>query len=98
MRKRRRCAIPNFTDLTLTSPRSPRSGDVAASSAHGCSISPPRRCARILSWLFSRDALRNSGEGRWTLQAAIDEGVPVPVLSAALFERFEFAGAGGLRQ
>ena len=40
----------------------------------------------------------DSGEGRWTIAAAIDEGVPVPVLSAALFERFssrdegEFAG------
>ncbi len=34
----------------------------------------------------------DSGEGRWTLQAAIDEGVPVPVLSAALFERFESRG------
>ena len=31
----------------------------------------------------------DSGEGRWTLQAAIDEGVPAPVLSAALFGRFE---------
>jgi 6-phosphogluconate dehydrogenase len=30
----------------------------------------------------------DSGEGRWAIQAAIDEGVPVPVLSAALFERF----------
>ncbi|MCL4540749.1 MAG: decarboxylating 6-phosphogluconate dehydrogenase [Chloroflexi bacterium] len=30
----------------------------------------------------------DSGEGRWTLAAAIDEGVPVPVLSAAVYERF----------
>ena len=36
----------------------------------------------------------DSGEGRWTLQAAIDEGVPVPVLSAALFERFSSRGGG----
>ena len=34
----------------------------------------------------------DSGEGRWTIQAAIDEGVPVPVLSAALFERFTSRG------
>jgi 6-phosphogluconate dehydrogenase len=34
----------------------------------------------------------DSGEGRWTLAAAIDESVPVPVLSAALFERFESRG------
>jgi 6-phosphogluconate dehydrogenase len=30
----------------------------------------------------------DSGEGRWTIAAAIDEAVPVPVLSAALYERF----------
>jgi 6-phosphogluconate dehydrogenase len=35
----------------------------------------------------------DSGEGRWTLQAANDEGVPVHVLAAALFERFASRGA-----
>ena len=30
----------------------------------------------------------DSGEGRWTALAAIDEGVPIPVISTALFERF----------
>ena len=34
----------------------------------------------------------DSGAGRCTIQAAIDEGVPVPVLSAALFERFTSRG------
>jgi len=34
----------------------------------------------------------DSGEGRWTIKAAIDEAVPVPVLSSALFERFESRG------
>jgi 6-phosphogluconate dehydrogenase len=29
-----------------------------------------------------------TGEGRWTIKAAIDEGVPIPVLSTALYERF----------
>ena len=33
--------------------------------------------------------MADSGEGRWTVHAAIDEGVPVHVLSAALFDRFE---------
>jgi 6-phosphogluconate dehydrogenase len=37
-------------------------------------------------------AVADSGEGRWTLAAAIDEGVPAPVLSAALFERFASRG------
>jgi 6-phosphogluconate dehydrogenase len=35
----------------------------------------------------------DSGEGRWTLHAAIDEGVPAPVISAALYARFESRGA-----
>ncbi len=35
----------------------------------------------------------DSGEGRWTIQAAIDEGVPAHVLTASLYERFESRGA-----
>jgi 6-phosphogluconate dehydrogenase len=34
----------------------------------------------------------DSGEGRWTINAAIEEGVPAPVLSAALFQRFSSRG------
>ena len=34
----------------------------------------------------------DSGEGRWTIKAAIDEGVPVPVLTTALYARFAFRG------
>jgi 6-phosphogluconate dehydrogenase len=34
----------------------------------------------------------DSGEGRWTLLAAIDEGVPAPVISTALYSRFESRG------
>ena len=34
----------------------------------------------------------DSGEGRWTLKAAIDTGVPAPVLSSALFDRFASQG------
>jgi 6-phosphogluconate dehydrogenase len=67
-----------------------------------------RRGSVVGSWLLdlTAEALRgdanlskfagrvsDSGEGRWTLQAAIDEGVPAPVLSAALFGRFESRGA-----
>ena len=66
-----------------------------------------RRGSVVASWLldltaaaFVKDpALANfagrvsdSGEGRWTLQAANDEGVPAHVLSAALFERFASRG------
>lgn len=34
----------------------------------------------------------DSGEGRWTIAAAIDESIPAPVLSAALYERFSSRG------
>ena len=36
----------------------------------------------------------DSGEGRWTVMAAVDEGVPAYVLTAALFERFSSRGEG----
>jgi 6-phosphogluconate dehydrogenase len=66
-----------------------RRGSVVASwlldlTAHALSASPD------LSDFAGR--VSDSGEGRWTLDAAIDEGVPVPVLSAALFGRFESRG------
>ena len=66
-----------------------------------------RRGSVIASWLldlsatsFARDPglaefsgrVSDSGEGRWTINAAIDEGVPVPVLSAALYQRFSSRG------
>jgi 6-phosphogluconate dehydrogenase len=66
-----------------------------------------RRGSVISSWLLDLTAaalqgdagLKNytgrvsdSGEGRWTIAAAIDEAVPVPVLSAALYERFSSRG------
>ncbi len=34
----------------------------------------------------------DSGEGRWTIKAAVDEAVPAPVLSAALYQRFTSRG------
>jgi 6-phosphogluconate dehydrogenase len=36
----------------------------------------------------------DSGEGRWTVLAAVDEGVPAPVITAALIQRFESRGLG----
>src|SRR5262249_62000635 len=62
-----------------------------------------RRGSVVASWLLDLTAaalhespslegfggrVSDSGEGRWTVLAAIDEGVPVPVLSTALYERF----------
>ena len=66
-----------------------------------------RRGSVIASWLLDLTAtaltddsaltkfagrVSDSGEGRWTIKAAIDEGVPVPVLSVALYERFSSRG------
>src|SRR5271157_5352397 len=66
-----------------------------------------RRGSVIASWLLDLTAaslaedpnlkkfsgrVSDSGEGRWTIQAAIDEAVPVPVLSAALYQRFTSRG------
>ncbi|OFW77078.1 MAG: 6-phosphogluconate dehydrogenase (decarboxylating) [Actinobacteria bacterium RBG_19FT_COMBO_70_19] len=66
-----------------------------------------RRGSVVSSWLLDLTAaalrddpelgelggrVSDSGEGRWTVQAAVDEGVPVHVLSAALFDRFSSRG------
>jgi 6-phosphogluconate dehydrogenase len=67
-----------------------------------------RRGSVIASWLLDLTAsallndpklekfagrVSDSGEGRWTVEAAIDEGVPAHVLTAALYERFSSRGA-----
>jgi 6-phosphogluconate dehydrogenase len=69
-----------------------------------------RRGSVVSSWLLDLTAaafvadptlagfeghVSDSGEGRWTVHAAIDEGVPAPVLSAALYERFDSRGRSG---
>ena len=69
-----------------------------------------RRGSVISSWLLDLTAtalnedptlsgfageVSDSGEGRWTIKAAVDEAVPVPVLSSALFERFQSRGEAG---
>jgi 6-phosphogluconate dehydrogenase len=66
-----------------------------------------RRGSVIGSWLLDLTAaalaadpalsrfagrVSDSGEGRWTIQAAVDEGVPAPVLTAALYARFSSRG------
>ncbi len=68
-----------------------------------------RRGSVVASWLLDLTAaalvedaelggyaghVSDSGEGRWTALAAIDEGVPAPVISAALFARFASRGDG----
>ena len=43
-------------------------------------------CSTTLEGLAG--VVSDSGEGRWTIQASIDEGVPSPVFTAALYQRF----------
>ena len=76
--RRLRCAIPSTTSTISTSPTSPKSGGAAASSPPGCSTSP--RALSSASPKLEKFAGRvsDSGEGRWTIDAAIDEGVPAP--------------------
>ena len=71
-----------------------------------------RRGSVIASWLLDLTAsalaadpklaqfagrVSDSGEGRWTIKAGIDEGVPTPVLSTALYERFSSRGNAGFQ-
>jgi len=66
-----------------------------------------RRGSVIASWLLDLTAaallddpmlskfagrISDSGEGRWTIKASIDEAAPVPVLTSALYERFSSRG------
>ncbi len=66
-----------------------------------------RRGSVVASWLLDLTAealyadpaldgyagqVADSGEGRWTVQQAVDEGVPAPVIAAALFARFDSRG------
>ena len=69
-------------------PTSPKCGGAAASSARGCSTWPRWRCARIRSSSGSTGHVGDSGEGRWTVAAAIEEDVPADVLTTALYARF----------
>ena len=71
-----------------TSPTSPRSGAAAASSPPGCSTSRRRRSAEDAALAGYSGHVEDSGEGRWTVQAAIEEAVPAEVLTAALYARF----------
>ena len=92
MRRRRRCAIRNTIKYDFDLP------EIAELWRRGSVIS---------SWLLDLSAaallhdpelskfagrVSDSGEGRWTIKAAIDEGVPAHVLSSALYERFSSRG------
>jgi 6-phosphogluconate dehydrogenase len=71
-----------------------------------------RRGSVIASWLLDLTAaalvpdptleqfagrVSDSGEGRWTIKAAVDTGVPTPVLTASLYERFSSRGNAGFQ-
>ncbi len=66
-----------------------RRGSVVASWLLDLSASELARDPELSAF---RGRVSDSGEGRWTVSAAIDEGVPAPVLATALFSRFESQG------
>ncbi len=70
-----------------------RRGSVIASWLLDLTVQPGAR-SRALAQFGGR--VSDSGEGRWTIKAAIDEAVPAPVLSAALYQRFALARRVGL--
>jgi 6-phosphogluconate dehydrogenase len=96
---------PQSVDAETTPLRHPEHYQYDFNLADVCEVW--RRGSVIASWLLDLTAMAlcgqhdlskfsgrvsDSGEGRWTINAAIDEGAPAPVLSAALFQRFASRG------
>ena len=68
---------------------------MAARQRHRVVAARPHRGrarSRIRRWPNFAGRVSDSGEGRWTIKAAIDEAVPAPVLTTALYERFSSRG------
>ena len=92
-------AIPSSTSTTSTSREIAevwRRGSVVAVVAARPHGGGARAQARSSASFAGR--VSDSGEGRWTLKAAIDEGVPAPILSTAIGERFASRGAEEFRR
>jgi 6-phosphogluconate dehydrogenase len=96
---------PNAIDAETTPLRDPESYQYDLDLGNIAEVW--RRGSVVASWLLDLTAIAlakdpalssftgqvsDSGEGRWTIKAAIDEGVPVPVLTTALYERFSSRG------
>jgi 6-phosphogluconate dehydrogenase len=96
---------PNTIDAETTPLRDPESYQYDLDLGNIAEVW--RRGSVVASWLLDLTAIAlakdpalssftgqvsDSGEGRWTIKAAIDEGVPVPVLTTALYERFSSRG------
>ena len=107
-RRPRRAATP-----TQRRPRSSPRSTIATRSTLPAVAEVWRRGSVVSSWLLDLTAaalaespdpggfsgrVSDSGEGRWTSIAAIEEGIPTPVLTAALYARFASRGRGRLRE
>ena len=73
-------------------PTSPKCGGAAASIASWLLDLTATALAKDPALDKFAGRVSDSGEGRWTIQAAIDEAVPAPVLTTALYERFSSRG------
>jgi 6-phosphogluconate dehydrogenase len=90
--RRHRCRIRSSSSTDWISPRSRKVW------RHGSIIES--RLLELTARALAEDGklshfaghVTDSGEGRWTVEAAIEVGVPAPVLSAALYARFESRG------
>jgi 6-phosphogluconate dehydrogenase len=54
----------------------------------GCWTSPSAPSTPTSTWTASEGYAADSGEGRWTVEAAIDHAVPLPTITASLYARF----------
>jgi 6-phosphogluconate dehydrogenase len=105
LRKANVGSIPQEADAETTPLRDPRYYRYELDTTDIAEVW--RRGSVVASWLLDLTAaalledpdlasfggrVSDSGEGRWTVGAAIDEGVPAPALTAALFERFSSRG------
>src|SRR5215472_8763728 len=91
MQRLRRCGSRNTTGTISICETLPKCGAaeryrVMAAGFDGCSAGQGPELSEF------QGRVSDSGEGRWTIKAAIDEGVPLPVLSSALYERFSSRG------
>ena len=96
MPRRRRCAIRSTISYEIDVAQVAevwRRGSVVASWLLDLTAGALRGNADLANF---HGRVSDSGEGRWTVHAAIDEGVPAPVISAALYARFASRGDVGL--
>src|SRR5262245_23060949 len=88
-RRRRPCGIRSTISISSTSRPSASCGGAGAGWLLGLTAAALAASPNLEGFAGK---VSDSGEGRWTILAGIDEAVPTPVLSAALYQRFSSRG------